>query len=121
MMRKLIKNVSVITKYYRTSAISNMKSCEDIKKFKSENEIKKIIFDKREEYIQLMKTQSVECNDLCIEINKLESKLREKFGFSKDEDLTMFPEIKFEEPKIENPLEETEKTKIHNDLVPKHV
>ncbi|CAI6366529.1 unnamed protein product [Macrosiphum euphorbiae] len=95
MMRKLIKNVSVITKYYRTSAISNMKSCEDIKKFK-------IIFDKRKEYIQiqLMKTQSVECNDMCIEINKLESRLREKYVFSKDEDQTMFPEIKFEEPKI---------------------
>jgi len=112
MMRKLIKNVSVITKNYKTSAISNMNSSEDIKKIKSENEIKKIIIDKREEYIQLMMTQSAECNDLCNEINKLESKLRASYGFSNDEDLTLFPEIKFEEPKIENPLDETEETKI---------
>lgn len=105
MMRTLIKNVSVITKNSRTYVISNMNSCENIEKIKSENEIKKIIFDKREEYIQLMMTQSVECNDLCNEINKLESKLRASYGFSNDEDLTRFPEIKFEEPKIENPLE----------------
>lgn len=110
-MRKLIKNVSVITKNYRTS--SNMNSCEDIEKIKSEKKIKKIIFDKREEYIKLMMTQSVECNELCNEINKLESKLRASYGFSKDEDLTLFPEIKFEEPKIENPLDETEKTKTY--------
>lgn len=65
MMRKLIKNVSVITKNYRTSSISNINSCEDNVKIKSENEIKKIIFDKREEYLQLMMTQSVKCNVIC--------------------------------------------------------
>jgi len=105
MMRKLIKKVSFITKDFRTSAINNKNSCENIEKIKTENEIKKIIFDKREEYIKLMMTQSVECNDLCNEINKLESKLRASYGFSNDEDLTSFPEIKFEEPKIENPLD----------------
>jgi len=103
MMRKLMKNVSVITKNYRT--LSNMSSCKEIEKIKSENEIKKIIFDKREEYIELMMTQSAECVDLCNEINKLESKLRASYGFNKDEDLTRFPEIKFEEPKIEHPFD----------------
>jgi len=101
-----MKNVSVITKNYRT--LSNMNSCkeiEKIEKIKSENEIKKIIFDKREEYIQLMMTQSVECIDLCNEINKLESKLRASYGFNKDEDLTRFPKIKFEDPKIEHPFD----------------
>jgi len=103
MMSKLIKNVSVISKNYRT--LSNMNSCKDIEKIRSENEIKKIIFDKREEYIQLMMTQSVECINLSNEINKLESKLRASYGFSKDEDLTRFPDIKFEEPKIEHPFD----------------
>jgi len=51
----------------------------------------------------------------------LESKLRASYGFSNDEDLTLFPEIKFKEPGIENLLEETEKTKINNGFLPKHV
>lgn len=113
MMRKLIKHASLITKNYRTFSLSNMNSCEDIKEIKSEKKIKKIIFDKREEYIKLMMTQSAECNKLSNEINKLDSKLRASYGFSKDEDLTLFPEIKFEEAKIENPLDETEKTKTY--------
>lgn len=74
-------------------------------KVKSENEIKKIINNKREEYIQLMMTQSQECIDLCNEINELESRLRVLYGFNKYEDLTCFPEIKFEEAKIENPID----------------
>jgi len=72
---------------------------------KSEYEIKNMISEKKEEYIQLMMTQSLECNDLCSEISKLETRLRTSYGFSKDEDLTLFPEIKFEEAKIENPLD----------------
>jgi len=102
MMRRLIKNMSVFTQHYRT--ISNINSLEEAN-IKSENKIKKIIADKREEYIQLMRNQSVECNNLSDEINKLESKLRASYGFKKDEDLTLFPEIKFKEAEIENPLE----------------
>jgi len=112
MKRMSIKNVCTIIRNYRTSAISTNKNCENIElktaitpEVKSENEIKKIIYDKREEYIQLMMTQSQECIDLCNEINKLEKRLRASYGFSKDEDLTQFPEIKFEESKIDNPLD----------------
>jgi len=102
MMRRLIKNVSVLTKHYTTT--SNMNTSKDVK-IKTENEIKKMIVDKREEYIKLMMAKSVECNQLTSEINKLEIKLRASYGFDKDEDLTLFPKIKFKEVEIENPLE----------------
>jgi hypothetical protein len=106
MKRISIKNMYVIIKNYRTSAISNKRNCEDIEpKVKSENEIKKIIYDKREEYIQLMMTQSQECIDLCNEINKLEKRLRASYGFSVNEDLTRFPTITFKEEKIDNQLD----------------
>lgn len=123
-----MKTMRDISKNYRTFAINNMNNCGDFEsetanepktqcenesktkcvnepKIKSENEIQKIILDKKQEYVQLMMTQSPECEDLCNEINKLDSRLRASYGFSNDEDLTLFPVIKFEEPKIENPLD----------------
>jgi hypothetical protein len=35
----------------------------------------------------------------------LESKFRKSFGFSEDEDLTIFQKFKFNEPEIENQLD----------------
>jgi hypothetical protein len=35
----------------------------------------------------------------------LDSKLRRSFGFSEDEDLTIFPTLKFDEPKIDGQLD----------------
>lgn len=68
MKRISIRNVCFVLKNYGASAIKRIVKILNWKlllnqktKVNSENEIKKIINDKRDEYIQLMMTQSQEC------------------------------------------------------------
>lgn len=112
-MNKILKNVYYSTKNFSTS-ISNKinNNCVEImsktkKKtdMKSEEEIQKIISDKIKEYHELLSCQSLECEELCSEMKTLESKLRKAYGFHENENLTNFPVFKFDEPKIDNPLD----------------
>jgi hypothetical protein len=74
-------------------------------RIKSEEEIKGMISLKIKEYEKLISIQSPERLKICHEVNMLDSKLRKSFGFSEDEDLTIFPTFKFNELKINNQLD----------------
>lgn len=109
-MNKLLKNICNSTKNYSTFTTNkiNNNCTEVISKntdIKSEEKIQKMISVKIKEYHKLVSSQSPECEELCSEMNKLESKLRKSYGFHEDEDLTNFPVFKFDEPIIDNQLD----------------
>lgn len=110
-MSRIFKTMFVIKKNFTSSAIKKMNNCNnnapEIKSevIKSEGEIQKIISIKIKEYEELVSIQSPERVAICNEVNMLESKLRKSFGFSEDEDLTLFPKFKFDEPEIDNQLD----------------
>lgn len=113
-MFRLLKNKCIFTLQCKTPTSSHINNMKYIKsetynqtEIKSEEEIKQIISLKMKEYQELIKTQaqSVENQEINAEINILDTKLRKSFGFSKDEDLTLFPVFKFDEPEIDNQLD----------------
>lgn len=99
----------MIANNFRTCSTNN---CDDnsslnaVKKtkFKSEQEIKELIDSKMKEYQELLKTHSLENDKIFTEINKLDTRLRKSYGFSKDENLTIFPVFKFDDPEIDDQL-----------------
>lgn len=110
-MKRIFRNVFIFKKKFTSSAI-NMNNCNDITpemdnqtKIKSEGEIQEMISVKMKEYEELISTQSPERVKICNEVNMLESKLRKSYGFSENEDLTLFPKFKFNDPEIDNQLD----------------
>ncbi|VVC32287.1 Hypothetical protein CINCED_3A013914 [Cinara cedri] len=112
----MFQNIKYFTKYFRIpialnrNKYSTNKDCTSVtvnhvNKVKSEEEIQKIISVKMKEYQELLKTQSPENNEISSQINVLESKLRKSYGFPENEDLTVFPVFKFQEPIIDNQLD----------------
>jgi|UniRef100_A0A2S2QYJ3 hypothetical protein len=111
-MERIFRNAFIITKKLTSSAILKANNFKVISRqmnnptrIKSEEEIKEMISLKIKEYENLISFQSPERLKICQEVNLLDSKLRKSFGFSEDEDLTIFPTFKFDEPKIDNQLD----------------
>jgi len=75
-------------------------------KIKPEEKIQTIISMKKKEYQELMKTQSLEKEEVCKQIKIIESRLKKMYGFNKNEDLTVFPVFTFNDPKIDNQLDD---------------
>lgn len=111
-MKKVFKNLLVFKKNFSLSATKKMNDCNNVTpevitqtKIKSEGEIQKMISIKMKEYEELISTQTPERIAICSEVNMLETKLRKSFGFSENEDLTIFPKFKFNDPEIDNQLD----------------
>lgn len=114
-MIRALKHTHIIAKnvleHVRTCSTNNCdddtsdtsKLIQDIKT-KSEVEIMNMINEKMEEYKHLLMIQSPENEQMFTEINKIETRLRKVYGFTKGDDLTIFPEFKFDEPEIDDQL-----------------
>lgn len=114
-MMRIFKNIRMTTNNFRLCSTNN---CDDSSlnslkrtKLKSEQEIMEMIHGKIKEYQELLNTQSPETEKICTEINKLETRLRKSYGFSENENLTIFPEFEFDDPEIDDQLGSIQRTK----------
>lgn len=108
MIGMLKKTAHILSRNLKTSALSKINDYGNITKrtqIKSEEEIRKIVFAKMKEYKELINSETPECDEICQEIFKRELKLRKSYGFDENENLTVFPEFKFQDPEIDNQLD----------------
>lgn len=107
-LKKTTYNILFLSRNLKISALSKINDYGNIAKrtqIKSEEEIRKIIIAKMKEYQVLINCESPECEEICKEICEQESKLRKSYGFDPNENLTAFPEFKFQDPEIDNQLD----------------
>jgi len=116
-MIKILKNIRILKlKNFRSYCAANNGEVIALKtemetEVKSEEKIQTIIAVKIKEYQKLMVTQSPEKEEVCKQIKIIESRLKKMYRFDKDEDLTVFPVFKFDEPKIDNQIDYIKKSK----------
>lgn len=112
-MFRFSKCKQIIKSNFKAFSVNKTKNCScnnntSEEYIKSEDEIREIICEKIKEYQELIMTRSPESDAICADVTKFEPKLRKKYGFSKDEDLTVYPDFEFNDPEIENQIDWTD-------------